>query len=156
MYQVRDWLYMGNIYDTQALDWLHQQGIGAMLEMATPIKHPYIRTFYLSVAEDVPIPEEYLQMSMAFVRNQHVVGKNLLIACNTGNSRSATFCVAALKEIEELSLFDAYKVVHQANPKALPHKALWTSLCDYYNEPVNHIDIVLHAIAKPTVSNAAD
>jgi protein-tyrosine phosphatase len=71
-----------------------------------------------------------------FVRAEKRHGHIVLIACGAGISRSATFAVAALKEEEGLSLLDAYRVVKSGHPGAMPHFALWESLCGYYQEDV--------------------
>jgi hypothetical protein len=49
--------------------------------------------------------------------------------------------VAALKEIEGLSLRQAIQIVKQAHPDSMPHFKLWQTLCDYYNEAVPWIEI---------------
>jgi protein-tyrosine phosphatase len=82
-----------------------------------------------------------LAQGVEFVMAQKKAGQTVLVACGAGISRSATFAVAALKEIEGLSLREAIHTVKQAHPDSLPHYKLWQSLCDYYNEAVPWIEI---------------
>jgi hypothetical protein len=48
----------------------------------------------------------------------------------------------ALKEIEGLTLIDALKSIKKIYPKALPHPALWKSICDIYDEPFDYYEIL--------------
>ena len=66
----------------------------------------------------------------------------MLIACGAGINRSTAFCIIALKEIEGLGLFEAYKNIKQNHSDAFPHEPLWNSLCVYYEEPVPYINII--------------
>ena len=75
-------------------------------------------------------------MGVEFVRLEKALGRNVLIACGMGISRSATFAIAALMEEEGLGLLDAFGEVRARHPEALPHPALWQSLCDHYGEDV--------------------
>ena len=79
--------------------------------------------------------------NLYFVITEKQQNRNVLIACGAGISRSAAFAVAALKEVEQLSLLDAFRVVRQHHPQALPHPAIWESLCTYYQEVVPFRDM---------------
>ncbi|ERT05518.1 dual specificity phosphatase, catalytic domain protein [Lyngbya aestuarii BL J] len=65
-----------------------------------------------------------------------------MIACGAGISRSVAFAVAALKEIEDLSLLAALQIVKKYHFESLPHPALWKSLCAYYGESISTRDFL--------------
>jgi hypothetical protein len=56
--------------------------------------------------------------------------------------RSASFCVAALKEAEGLPLIEAFKEVRKKRQIAMPQESAWESLCRYYKEDVSYIDVM--------------
>jgi hypothetical protein len=39
------------------------------------------------------------------------------------------------------SRLEAFASVQQAHPDAMPHMALWNSLCQYYEKPIPWIEI---------------
>ncbi len=133
---IRPWLYVGKLTETQNPGWLWARGIGAMLQLAGAVPQPGIESLYVDVEDGESLPPDALQQGMDFVRAQHALGKIVLIACGAGISRSATFAIAALKEIEDLPLLDAWRLVKANHPDALPHPALWESLCHYYDEDI--------------------
>jgi protein-tyrosine phosphatase len=120
---------------------LAAHNITAMLLLAELVEHPGITSLYLAVEDGEPLPSEMLAKGIEFVTAQKQAGQTVLVACGAGISRSATFAVAALKEIESLSLREAIYIVKQAHPDSMPHFKLWQTLCDYYNEAVPWIEI---------------
>ena len=75
------------------------------------------------------------------MKEQQAAEQIILVACGAGISRSATFAVAALKEIQGISLREAMHIVKHAHPESMPHLHLWQSLCSYYNEAVPWTEI---------------
>jgi len=142
MIPVRPWLVIGRYRDTQNPNWLQSRQISAMLQLAAPVSQPGIVSRYLAVEDGEPLAHDLLREGVAFVREQRAAGKNILVACGAGISRSATYVVAALKEEEGLSLVEGLRDLRAVHPAALPHMALWESLCDYYDEPFDYWDII--------------
>jgi predicted protein tyrosine phosphatase len=105
-----------------------------MLQLAAPVPQPDIESLYIAVEDGVALPPDKLRQGVAFIRAQKAAERAVLVACGAGISRSVTFGLAALKEEEGLTLLDAYRAIHAVHPDALPHKALWDSLCQYYSE----------------------
>lgn len=136
MYQIRPWLYVGKYRDTRDPHLLGIYQIEAMLQLAEAVEQPGVASRYLPVEDGEPLLFDLLRQGVDFVlaeiHQQHIV----LIACGAGQSRSVAFAIAALKEAEELSLLTAWHEVKQRHPDALPHMALWKSLCLYYHEDV--------------------
>lgn len=136
MYPIRPWLFIGRFQETQDDDLLRGREIGAMLQLADSTKQRDIPSLYVPVEDGEPLPFDLLRMGVEFVRLEKALGRKVLIACAAGISRSTIFAIAALKEEEQLRLFDAFREVHAMHPDALPHPALWKSLCDYYADDV--------------------
>ena len=141
MNQIRPWLYIGKYRDTLDYRYLSAHNITAMLLLAELVEHPGITSLYLAVEDGEALPSELLAQGVEFVKAQKEAGETILVACGAGISRSATFAVAALKEIEGLSLRQAIHIVKQAHPDSMPHFKLWQTLCDYYNEAVPWTEI---------------
>lgn len=135
MNQINDWLYIGNAWSVRDMDTLCQHGIGAILQLAGEANpHPQTVTAYVSVNDGAYLPHFLLEKGMGFVTEQHRQQKKILIACQMGRSRSVSFGMAALKEMEGCSLVHAYHTIYDQHPLAMPHRQLLRSLCDYYDE----------------------
>ncbi len=141
MNQIRPWLYIGKYRETVNHHLLKSYGITAMLHLADRVEHPDITTLYLPVDDGVPLPIDMLEKGLTFIQEQKAQKQIIMVACGAGVSRSASFALAALKEIEHLSLLEAFKAVKNAHPNSLPHRHLWQSLCQHYDEPINWLDI---------------
>lgn len=142
MNQIRPWLYLGKYRETKDYDLLKTHSIGAMLQLAELVKHPGIISFYLAVEDGATISPQILKTGIEFVKSNKNAGRRTLVACGAGISRSATFAIASLKEIEQTSLLEAYHEVKQKHPETLPHPLLWRSLCGYYNVDIPFFKIL--------------
>jgi len=142
MYPIRPWLYIGRFSETQDDDLLRRREIGAMLQLADSVKQAGIPSLFIPVEDGEPLPSDLLRMGVEFVRLEKALGRKVLVACGAGISRSATFAIASLKEEERLPLLEAYRQVRVMHPDALPHPALWKSLCEYYAEPVPYVKLL--------------
>jgi protein-tyrosine phosphatase len=140
MDQIRPWLYIGNYADTLELAELEQAGIGAVLQLAVEVNYSRISSLFLPVSDGAPLPEDSWRKGVEFIR--HHQEKKVLVACAMGISRSSTFCIAALKEIEGLSLAEAYRTVKTVHRITMPHQALWESLSDFYDEPAPYRHVI--------------
>jgi hypothetical protein len=110
--------------------------IKAMLQFAEAVKQPGIASLYLPVEDGEALPFDLLRRGVDFVLNEKRQGQAILIACGAGQSRSVAFAIAALKETENLPLLAVWQKVKLRHLEALPHMALWGSLCNYYHEKV--------------------
>lgn len=147
MHRIRPWLYIGKYRETADLNILSVYRIQAMLQLAERVEQPGIASLYISVDDGVPLLPEKLRQGVDFVREHKAAGKTVLVACGAGISRSVTYTIAALHEQENLSLVEAYMQVLDVHDGALPHQALWDSLCSYYHEAMPYQDLWL-AIQK--------
>lgn len=138
MNQIRPWLFIGKYSDTTNLWLLEFHQIGAMLQLAELVEHPGIVSLYLPVDDGVSLPEPLLKKGIEFVKDQKDQGRKIMVSCGAGISRSATFAIAAIKEIEQVSLSESYREVKLRHPQTLPHPALWKSLCEYFREEISY------------------
>jgi protein-tyrosine phosphatase len=142
MDEIRSWLFIGSYRDTKNHSYLKLKSIQAMLQLAELVKQPDISSLYLPVEDLAPISSEHIRQGVDFVREHKAMGNRVLVACGAGINRSSSFCAAALKEEEGLSLFEAFKEVKRLHPESMPHEPVWESLCKYYNETTSYLDVM--------------
>lgn len=142
MDQIRPWLFIGNYRDTANKSYLAQKSINAILQLAVEVDYPDIKCLCLPVEDFAPLKWKLLEEGVTFIREQKKLSNRILVACAMGINRSSTFCTAALKEEEGLSLFDAFKEVKSKHSPSMPHEPVWISLCNYYNESTPYIDLM--------------
>jgi protein-tyrosine phosphatase len=140
MYPIRPWLYVGKFRETLDYNLLHTSQINAMMQLAESVQQPNISSLFIAIEDGKPLPFDQLKTGIEFVQLEKTRGGKVLIACGAGISRAASFAIATLKEQENLSLLDAFWQVRTKHPEAMPHPALWQSLCEYYSENVPHPD----------------
>lgn len=142
MDEIRQWLYIGSYRDTKDQSYLALKSIQAMLQLAEKVEQPKIVSLYLPVEDLAPISSAHIRQGVDFIREHKAKGNRVLVACGAGINRSSSFCAAALKEEEGLSLFDAFKEVKRLHPESMPHEPVWESLCKYYNETTPYLDVM--------------
>jgi protein-tyrosine phosphatase len=139
--RIRPWLYVGKYRDTLDGKRLVEAGIQAVLQLAAPFEYPGLDVLYLPVDDGVPIDPMLFERGIAFIR-AHCPDRPLLIACGAGVSRSVSFAIVALRELEQRSLLEAYEIVKTCHPDAMPHPTLWNSLCEHYGEEVPFVELL--------------
>ena len=142
MDEIRPWLFIGKYRDTLQLSYLRSKSIQAMLQLAEKVEQPNIVSLYLPVEDLAPISSGHIRQGVDFIRTHKAKGTRVLVACGAGINRSSSFCAAALKEEEGLSLFEAFKEVKRLHPESMPHQPVWESLCKYYNEITPYLDVM--------------
>jgi predicted protein tyrosine phosphatase len=143
MDKIRPWLFIGGYRDTKNFSYLKLRSISAMLQLAEKVEQQNIVSLYLPVEDLAPIPENLLRQGIDFIKVRKQKGNRVLVACGAGINRSSAFSAGALKEEEGLSLFEAFKEVKRKHPESIPHKPIWESLCNYYNEPISYLDVMI-------------
>ena len=139
---VRPWLVIGKYRETLNHALLAHAQIGALLHLAAEVEPPGITTLYLPIEDGEPFDAATLRLGVDFVLTQRASGHNVMVACGAGISRSTSFAIAALKETEGIGLLDAATIVRRAHPDGIPHMALWSSLCQYYQEPDDYLALI--------------
>ena len=142
MDQIRPWLFIGRYRDTLNEWYLQKKNIRAMLQLAELVEQPEIVSLYLPVQDLAPVSSNHLRQGVDFIRQHKQKGNRILVACGAGINRSSSFCAAALKEEEGLSLFEAFKEVKRLHPESMPHEPVWESFCNYYNEKVPYLEVM--------------
>jgi protein-tyrosine phosphatase len=142
MDEIRSWLYIGKYRDTLDKNYLDFKSIKAMLQLADPVEQKGINSLFLVVEDMGETPHTLIRQGVDFILNEKEKGNKVLVACGAGINRSTAFCMAALKEVEGLSLLDAYKEIKRKHPDSLPNGPVWESFCTYYNETTSYIDVM--------------
>lgn len=141
MIEIRPWLCVGKHVEASNLALLEQHKITAMLLVHQSLKTIGIPLLFVPIQDGVPLRSDKLERGVAFIREQKSEGRNVLVACSAGISRSVTFATAALKLEEDLTLHDAFHALREKHPAALPDQVLWAGLCKYFGEEISFWDI---------------
>jgi len=141
MDEIRPWLYIGKYGDTLDKHYLDLNSIKAILQLADPVEQEGINSLFLIVEDLRETPPALIRQGVDFILAEKEKGHKVLVTCGAGINRSTAFCMAALKEVEGLSLLDAYKEIKRKHPDALPNGPVWESLCKYYNESISYFDL---------------
>ena len=142
MDQIRPWLYIGNLEDSKNHSYLQYKSINAILQFEELVEHEGIATLYIPVQDGLPIGYNNFQKGLDFIKEQKSLNKKILVACAAGISRSSTFCTAALKMDEGLTLLEAFKEVVKSHSDAMPNEAVWISLCNFYEERASYLEVM--------------
>jgi protein-tyrosine phosphatase len=142
MDEIRSWLYIGKYRDTLDKNYLDFKSIKAMLQLADRVEQEGISSLFLPVEDIGPTSPALIKQGVDFILVEKEKGHKVLVACGAGINRSTAFCIAALKEVEGLSLLEAFKEIKRQHPEAMPHKPVWESFCRYYNESTPYLDIM--------------
>ena len=142
MDEIRSWLYIGKYRDTLDKSYLDFKSIKAMLQLADRVEQKGINSLFLSVEDVGSTSPALIKQGVDFILAEKGKEHKVLVACGAGINRSTAFCMAALKEVEGLSLLDAFKEIKRKHPASMPHKPVWESFCKYYNESTPYLDIM--------------
>lgn len=130
--KIRDWLYIGDYHDARDEETIRKLGIKAILNIVEQTRYEGITLRYIPVEDGKPLTPSQISQGVSFIKVQRLFDRPILVNCGAGISRSTTFCMAALMDVEELSIFEAYDEVKKHHPEAEPHAALVVSLAKYH------------------------
>ena len=142
MDQIRPWLFIGSYRDTRNLAYLQFKSIKAILQLAEKVEQPDIISLYLAVEDLAPISSKHIRQGLDFIKEHKAKSSRVLVACGAGINRSSAFSAAMLKEEEGLTLLEAFKEVKRLHPESMPHRPVWESLCNYYNESIPYLELM--------------
>jgi protein-tyrosine phosphatase len=142
MDEIRPWLYIGKYRDTLNKNNLDFKSIQAMLQLADPVEQKGINSLFLPVEDMGPTSHTLIKQGVDFILAEKEKGHKVLVACGAGINRSTAFCMAALKEVEGLSLLDAFKEIKKRHSASMPHEPVWESFCRYYNESTPYLELM--------------
>jgi protein-tyrosine phosphatase len=149
MDEIRSWLYIGKYRDTLDKNYLDFKSIKAMLQLADLVEQKGINSLFLPVPDLGPTSPFLIRQGVEFILAEKEKGNKILVACGAGMNRSTAFCMAALKEVEGLSLLEAFKEIKRRHPESMPHEPVWESFCRYYNESTPYLDIMRLSAQNP-------
>ncbi len=148
MDEIRPWLYIGKYKDTLDKNYLDFKSIRAMLQLSEAVQQPDINSLYLFVDDFGVTPHPLIRQGVDFILKEKEKGHKVLVACGAGINRSTVFCMAALKEVDGLSLLDAFREIIRKHPQSMPNRHVWESFCSYYNETTPYLDVMRLSIQK--------
>lgn len=148
MHKIRDWLYISDYPTAQSARFLAKHGIEAALLLYKPVENDNIEMLFMPVEDAKPLKRADIEAAIEFIHEQHEQGHCLLVSCGSGISRSSTFALIALKEIEGLSMRDAYLSIYREHSRAMPDHQQWQSVSDFYDEPSNFWEVWQYVIAQ--------
>ncbi len=142
MQRLRPWLFVGKHRETLLPARLVAGGARALLHLAEQVPSGPLLARTILLEDGAPLSPTDLDACLAFVQQCYDQSLPLVIVCGAGVSRSPTVAIAALVEIEGLALADAARIVRTLHPDAMPHPALWQSLCERYTSPIPYIELI--------------
>lgn len=140
--KIRDWLYIGDYHDARDEETIRHHGIKAILNLVEQTRYEGIALRYLPVEDGRPLTPSQISQGKSFIKVQRLFGYPTLVSCGEGISRSTTFCMAILMDVEDLTIFEAYDEVKKHHPQAEPHAALVVSLATYHRIKLTEEDWV--------------
>lgn len=136
--QINDFIFLGNHTNAKDLTWLQDNQIGWILNVSSIIPNSFPDQFnYLRISildKDGQNLLSYLGHTFDFIEQARTSGKNILIHCHMGISRSVSVTVAYLMRKNKLSLTQAYKIVKDKRSIVSPNLDFMGSLEQYHQE----------------------
>jgi len=123
MNKITDRLFVGNWGDALSLIWPNANYISAVLNVCENLDQLDSNIAYMHVPfpDHLPIPKESFDMCMNWLNGQYTLGKNILIHCAVGVSRSPTICAAFLVKTGLAKTIDeGLQIIKQARPEVDP------------------------------------
>lgn len=77
---------------------------------------------------------QHFDLACDFIKNHLDAGRQVLVHCQAGVSRSASICIAYLMREHYLSFYQAYAAVKEARPKISPNYGFLDQLLKYDKE----------------------
>ena len=140
--QVTESVFIGGARAYGSIPALRAAGITHVLKLyfdAPEWGEPFT-VFEHALEDGVFIPAETLERGLAFIRDGVAAGGKVLVCCQLGASRSATFVLAHLLE-QGYDLREAFRRLRAVRPHAWPARALWETLLTHYATPYTLDDI---------------
>ena len=91
---------------------------------------------------DYPI-HMHFDTSYEFIEKSRSEGKNVLVQCHAGVSRSATIVCAYLTKKHKIKAEEALRLVREKRPRAKPNQGFWVKLQEYSKQIIGEEKIVL-------------
>jgi protein-tyrosine phosphatase len=124
MTKLRDNLYVSNWQAPREPDYLRQEGITAILNVAFEINDPEygpgdFKTVKIGITDNDSNDAYIKKMAVDCAKRLLDAGETLLIHCNAGQSRSVYVCTMALAELEGKDHHDIWNEIKKVHPFAM-------------------------------------
>lgn len=125
MNQICDRLYLGNIMAASDRERLQKNKIKCILQVAAGVE-PFFpdefvyRVIQINDASDQNLLQ-HLPSAINFIKTSIQAGKNVLVHCHAGVSRSATVVIAFLMQERGMLFEDAFSFVSKKRPVVFPN-----------------------------------
>ncbi|MEL6308318.1 MAG: dual specificity protein phosphatase [Chloroflexota bacterium] len=135
MYKIRDWLFISGYPTASSKAKRDDAGITAVLSLHKPIEEEDgLTSQFLYIEDGGSLLTKTIEQGITFIKTRYDADDRLLIACGAGISRSVLFAIVALVEIEDMSMKEAYTLIHAHHPKPMPEHLHWQIVANYYGE----------------------
>ena len=130
-------LYLGDLTAAQDIEYLKENKISCVLTVADikALSLPKsIVSSYLRIPADDSVSfklNAYYDQCFKFIQENRSRGKNVLVHCMAGISRSAAIVMGYLMATENMNLESAYKFVRKKRTLAFPNMGFVKQLKDY-------------------------
>lgn len=136
--KILDWLYLGNKKDSENLDLLKKHKIQAILNVSIECRNEFPHIFEY---KKIPICDTiqtnikfYFNDATNFLENCRQKGKNVLVHCYMGRSRSTSSIIAYFIRYKNLSYESAFLQIKTSKPDVQPNSGFICQLKEYENE----------------------
>lgn len=140
--QVTESVFIGGARAYGSIMALREAGVTHVLKLY--FDDPYwpepFTVFEHPLEDGVFIPVETLRQGLTFIQAGVEAGGKVLVCCQLGSSRSATFVLAHLLE-QGWDLRESFRRVRAVRPMAWPARALWETLLTHYPGPYTLAEI---------------
>jgi len=132
-------LYLGDIIAAESALYLKQNNISCVLTVAKTRlmlpKHLEVQTMVIAV-DDSPIVnlKKNFEECFNFIHQNRAAGKNVLVHCMAGVSRSATIVISYIMSLNKIGFEEAFKLVKEKRQLANPNGGFLRQLKDYESE----------------------
>ena len=136
-----DNIYLGNKEAARHEDYLKENGITAVVNCAYSFKSKYkdvkfIRLYLKDDHEQKLFPK--FDEAYEFVKENSKEGSKILVHCEAGRSRSASFVIYYLMREKGWDYKKCYEYVKEIRPNIRPNSSFVKQLKEYYEKNIKH------------------
>ena len=143
MSQIKDYLYLGSLNDSNNEDFLKNNNIKTIINVTynhDNIKYDNIRYYKIDTLDSIEQPILYVIDKVNYLIKNNKNNGNILVHCYVGKSRSATCIIGYLIENYNMNLNESFKYVKDKRPIINPNNGFMNQLLIYENRKNNKIE----------------
>ncbi|EDQ91652.1 uncharacterized protein MONBRDRAFT_14600 [Monosiga brevicollis MX1] len=135
MSQVLSYLFLGSAVDASNLAALREHRITAILNITTDVPNTFADSLQYQQIPILDTSEQniqnYFEVAFEFINQAKQYGRNVLVHCQAGISRSAAFVIGYLMYERNMNLNDAHNYVSVCRSIISPNLAFMGELKEY-------------------------